>query len=103
MSCPGSLTGFRKREIYGVSVQLEPSAIHNQLSQRTDDVSGSMSKAVRENVARHQVELISGTATLHPFMTFGFLDPAGGSGRVSPGGPDTAVKRSSRTAALSAS
>jgi NAD(P) transhydrogenase len=60
------LTGFRKREIYGVSVQLEPSAIHNQLSQRTDDVSGSMSKAVRENVARHQVELIAGTATLRP-------------------------------------
>ena len=60
------LTGFRKREIYGVSVQLEPSAIHNQLSQRTDDVSGSMSKAVRENVARHQVELIAGIATLRP-------------------------------------
>ena len=60
------LTGFRKREIYGVSVQLEPSAIHNQLSQRTDDVSGSMSKAVRENVARQQVELIVGTARLRP-------------------------------------
>jgi len=60
------LTGFRKREIYGVSVQLEPSAIHNQLSQRTDDVSGSMSQAVRENVARHQVELVAGTATLRP-------------------------------------
>jgi len=60
------LTGFRKREIYGVSVQLEPSAIHNQLSQRTDDVSGSMSQAVREKVARHQVELVAGTATLRP-------------------------------------
>jgi len=60
------LTGFRKREIYGVSVQLEPSAIHNQLSQRTDDVSGSMSQAVGENVARHQVELVAGTATLRP-------------------------------------
>ena len=58
------LTGFRKREIYGVSVQLEPSAIHTQLSQRTDDVSSAMSQAVRENVARHQVELITGTATL---------------------------------------
>ena len=60
------LTGFRKREIYGVSVQLEPSAIHFQLSQRTDDVSGSMSQAVREKVARHQVELVAGTATLRP-------------------------------------
>ena len=60
------LTGFRKREIYGASVQLEPSAIHIQLSQRTDDVSASMSRAVRENVARHQVELVTGTATLRP-------------------------------------
>jgi hypothetical protein len=62
-----------------------------------------MSKAVRENVARHQVELTSGTATLHPPHDVRLLDPAGGSGRVFPGGPDTAVKRSSRTAALSAS
>jgi hypothetical protein len=84
MSCPGSLTGFRKREIYGVSVQLEPSAIHNQLSQRTDDVSGSMSKAVRENVARHQVELISGTATLARLMTFGFSIPRAARGGSSP-------------------
>src|SRR5215211_810021 len=60
------LTGFRKREIYGASVQLEPSAIHIQLSQRTDDVSATMSQAVRENVARHQVELVAGTATLRP-------------------------------------
>ncbi len=60
------LTGFRKREIYGASVQLESSAIHIQLSQRTDDVSSTMSQAVRENVARHQVELITGTATLRP-------------------------------------
>jgi pyruvate/2-oxoglutarate dehydrogenase complex dihydrolipoamide dehydrogenase (E3) component len=36
------LTGFRKREIYGVSVQLEPSAIHFQLGQRSDDVSATM-------------------------------------------------------------
>jgi NAD(P) transhydrogenase len=60
------LTGFRKREIYGASVQLEPSAIHTELSHRTDDVSATMSQAVRENIARHQIELIAGTATLRP-------------------------------------
>ena len=58
------LTGFQKREIYGASVELEGPAIHSQLGRRTDEVSATMSRAVRDNVARHHIELVTGTATL---------------------------------------
>jgi NAD(P) transhydrogenase len=60
------LTGFRKREIYGASVELEPSVLHSQLHARTDEVSATMSAAVRDNLARHRIELIAGFATLRP-------------------------------------
>lgn len=60
------LTGFRKREIYGVSVDIEPSALHGQLHSRTDDVSATMSSAIRDNIARHRIELVTGSAALAP-------------------------------------
>ena len=58
------LTGFRKREIYGVSVELERSALYRQLRARTDEVSATLSRAVRENLERHRVELVIGVASL---------------------------------------
>jgi NAD(P) transhydrogenase len=60
------LTGFRKREIYGASVDIEPSALHGQLHSRTDDVSATMSSAIRDNIARHRIELVTGSAALAP-------------------------------------
>ena len=60
------LTGFRKREIYGASVELEDSFLHSQLRQRTDGVSAAMSSAVLDNIARHRIELVTGTAGLLP-------------------------------------
>lgn len=60
------LTGFRKREIYGASVDIEPSALHGQLHARTDDVSATMSSAIRDNIARHRIELVTGSAALTP-------------------------------------
>ena len=60
------LTGFRKREIYGVSVELERSALYRQLRARTDEVSATLSRAVRENLERHRVELVIGVASLQP-------------------------------------
>jgi len=60
------LTGFRKREIYGVSVELERSALYRQLRARTDEVSATLSRAVRENLERHRVELVIGVANLQP-------------------------------------
>ncbi len=58
------MTGFRKREIYGVSCDVQRADIHSLLNRRTDTVSETMSATVRENIARHQVELVRGTATL---------------------------------------
>jgi NAD(P) transhydrogenase len=60
------LTGFRKREIYGASIEVEASTLHSQLQARTDTVSAAMSGAVRENIARHGIELVTGTASLEP-------------------------------------
>ncbi len=60
------LTGFRKREVYGVSVELEPAALHRQLQARTDAVSATLSTAVRENLDRHGIELVIGDASLRP-------------------------------------
>jgi NAD(P) transhydrogenase len=60
------LTGFRKREIYGASIEVEASALHGRLHERTDAVSAAMSGAVRDNIARHGIELVTGTASLAP-------------------------------------
>ncbi|HSV39505.1 MAG TPA: Si-specific NAD(P)(+) transhydrogenase [Nocardioidaceae bacterium] len=64
------LTGFRKREVYGVAAAVEPDAVHTTLSARTVEVSTTMSQAVLENFARHQIELVHGSATLrhHRFV-----------------------------------
>jgi NAD(P) transhydrogenase len=58
------ITGFRKRDIYGVSCDVRPNDVQSRLSVRTDDVSSTMSSAVRDNVARHGIELVRGTAAL---------------------------------------
>ena len=58
------ITGFRKRDIYGVSCDVRPNDVQSRLSVRTDDVSSTMSTAVRDNVSRHGIELVRGTAAL---------------------------------------
>lgn len=58
------VTGFRKREIYGVSCDVRGADVQRQVNSRTDDVSETMSTTVRENVTRHRIELIHGTAAL---------------------------------------
>jgi NAD(P) transhydrogenase len=58
------VTGFRKRDIYGVSVDLDRQAIFSTLRKRTNEVIDTMARSVRENIDRHGVELIRGTARL---------------------------------------
>ncbi len=58
------VTGFRKRDIYGVSVELDPSKVYAALRKRTDEVVDTMSRAVRQNLDRHRVELVRGCARL---------------------------------------
>jgi NAD(P) transhydrogenase len=73
------VTGFRKRDIYGVSVELDRQEIFATLRKRTNEVIDTMARSVRQNIDRHRVELIRGTARLE----------AGGNMVVStPGGTD---------------
>lgn len=58
------VTGYRKRDIYGVSVELDPQQLYSTLRKRTNDVIETMARAVRENLDRHRVELIRGRAAL---------------------------------------
>lgn len=58
------VTGFHKREIYGVSVELDRQEVFSALRKRTNEVIETMARAVRQNIDRHGVELIHGTARL---------------------------------------
>ena len=58
------ITGFRKRDIYGMRVELDPEQIYSTLQKRTNDVIDTMARSVRQNIDRHRIELVRGTARL---------------------------------------
>lgn len=58
------VTGYRKRDLYGVSVELDRQEIFSTLRKRTNEVIGLMALAVRQNIDRHGVRLFRGTARL---------------------------------------
>ncbi len=58
------VTGFRKRELYGVNVELDRQEIFSTLRKRTNEVIETMARSVRQNIDSHRVELIGGTARL---------------------------------------
>ena len=58
------VTGFRKRDIYGVSVELDRQDVFSALRGRTNEVIDTMARSVRQNLDRHGVELIRGEARL---------------------------------------
>jgi NAD(P) transhydrogenase len=60
------LTGFRRREVYGVRLQLDPDATVERLRNRTSEVINTMAESVRDNIERHGIELIHGEAKLKP-------------------------------------
>ncbi len=60
------LTGFQRRRIYGAGIDLHPQAVIDRLRGRAIDVARSMSDSVEENLARHGIELVAGTARLGP-------------------------------------
>ncbi len=63
------LTGWSRRDVYGVGISLAPDLVMNRLRARTTDVVATMSAAVLENLQRHGVELVRGTAGLGPERT----------------------------------
>jgi NAD(P) transhydrogenase len=58
------VTGFRRRELYGVHAALESAAAIKLLRQRTEEVSRLAEEQVRTNLDRHRVEVLHGTARL---------------------------------------
>ncbi len=63
------LTGWSRRDVYGVGISLAPDLIMNRLRARTTDVVTAMTAAVRENLQSHGVELVRGEARLGPDRT----------------------------------
>jgi len=76
------LTGFTRHEVYGVSLDLDPRAVIHLLRSRAADVEAKMAEAVRENLRRHQIELVAGSARLGPERTLIVTPPDGGNRRI---------------------
>jgi NAD(P) transhydrogenase len=58
------ITGFRRRDVYGLRLTLDPEATLAQLRARTAQVIETMTDAVRVNLERHAVEFVGGRARL---------------------------------------
>ena len=63
------VSGFRKKELYGVRVHLDPQKTFDQLRARTASVSAAMAEAVARNLQRHGIEFVRGAARLGPGRT----------------------------------
>ena len=58
------ITGFRRRDVYGLGLTLDPKATVARLRARTAEVVETMTDAVRRNLERHGIELVHGHARL---------------------------------------
>jgi NAD(P) transhydrogenase len=58
------ITGFRRRDVYGLGLTLDPKATVARLRARTAEVIETMTDAVRRNLERHGIELVHGDARL---------------------------------------
>jgi NAD(P) transhydrogenase len=60
------LTGFRRRDVYDVSLDLTPEVATDHLRRRTDTVVQMMVDSATENMRRHGVDRVHGRAVLGP-------------------------------------
>ncbi len=60
------VSGSRKKEVYGVSLELDRDATFEQLKVRAAEISTVMSDAVSDNIDRHRIDLVHGVARLAP-------------------------------------
>ena len=63
------LTGWSRRDVFGIGISLSPDLVMNRLRAHVTDVVTTMTAAVGENLARHGVELVHGEARLGPNST----------------------------------
>src|SRR5262245_54338140 len=71
------LTGWSRRDVYGIGISLAPECVMNRLHTRMDEVVETMAGTVGQNLERHGVELIHGEARLGPDRTVIVSDPEG--------------------------
>jgi NAD(P) transhydrogenase len=60
------LTGWARRDVYGVGISLAPDLVMDRLRARTTDVVMAMTEAVQANLERHGIEILHGEARLGP-------------------------------------
>jgi NAD(P) transhydrogenase len=71
------LTGFGRRELYGHGLELDRSTVLARMRARTAEVVELSVAAVRQNLVRHGIELIQGTARLSPAREVVVTGPGG--------------------------
>jgi NAD(P) transhydrogenase len=71
------LTGWSRRDIYGVGISLAADPVMNRLRTRMGEVVETMAAAVGQTLERHGVELIHGDARLGPDRSVVVSDPDG--------------------------
>ena len=76
------LTGFTRHQVYGVGLDLNPEVLIDRLRSREADVAALMTEAVRENLRRHRIELVRGSARLEADRTLHVTPLDGGPVRV---------------------
>lgn len=60
------LSGFHRREIYGVGIDLDQDDLLERLRTRAAEVSAMMADGVTHNIERHRVDRLHGTAAITP-------------------------------------
>ena len=71
------LTGWSRRDVYGVGISLAPDLVMNRLRARITDVVTTMQNAVAANFERHGVVLLHGAARLGPELAVVVTDDDG--------------------------
>ncbi|HEY2798257.1 MAG TPA: Si-specific NAD(P)(+) transhydrogenase [Thermoanaerobaculia bacterium] len=71
------LTGFRRRELYGMSLRLDRKKSLRQLVGRLKDVTDRQTRQIRRNLDRHAVVLVNGFARFEDAKTVAVADADG--------------------------
>lgn len=71
------LSGWARRDTYGIGISLAPDLVMDRLRIRTAEVMAGLSRSVRENLDRHRVEVVRGDAHLGPDRTVIVVDGRG--------------------------
>ncbi len=71
------LTGFRRRELYGMTLRLDRQKSLRQLTGRLRDVTAAQTRQIKRNFERHRITTITGRARFLDAATIGVFDGDG--------------------------